>query len=77
MPDVTLLSGIKITRTPSRSEEDHSVDKTNVATLKSLARALECLGETQGVKRLVTYHLSEPQVQGLRILGLNEHERIF
>jgi len=77
MPDVTLPSGISITRTPSRSVEDLGAEKTNVATLKSLARALVCLGEPQGVKRLVTYQLSESQVQGLRVLGLNEHERIF
>merc|ERR1719347_2416483 len=76
MPDVTLPSGISITRTPSRSVDDLSADKTNVATLNSLARALVCLGETEGVKRLVTYQLSESQVQGLRTLGLNEHERI-
>jgi len=77
IPDVTLPSGISITRTPSRSVDDLSADKSNVATLKSLARALGCLGETQGVKRLVTFQLSESQVEGLRILGLNEHERNF
>lgn len=69
---VTLPASISITRTV-----DISADKTPAATMKSLAKALMCLGETEGEKRLVTFNLTESQVEGLRTLGLSEHKRMF
>ena len=61
-----LPPGISVTKSTSNPLSDFTL------SLPSLAQALIQLGEVDGRKKIVQFHLTEGQIRALNVLGIKE-----